>query len=126
MLEKFFDGYIECALWSSVDGDGDPMEDNYDRNAIDPDTFKKMYEECENFYKENLEVLMSFCNELNKNIETAWEYAGHDFWLTRNGHGAGYFDRGVSDEVSEVLTKASKAAGTSDLYIGDDGYVYVM
>ena len=50
--------------------------------------------------------------------------AGHDFWLTRNHHGAGFWDRGLG-EVGERLTDAAHAYGSSDLYVGDDGKVYV-
>lgn len=40
--------------------------------------------------------------------------AGHDFWLTRQGHGTGFWDRdddvyGV--EMREMLTRAAKACG---------------
>ena len=50
-------------------------------------------------------------------------FAGHDFWLTRNGHGAGFWDRGLG-EVGDRLSNACKAFGSYDLYIGDDGKIY--
>jgi hypothetical protein len=50
--------------------------------------------------------------------------AGHDFWLTRNGHGAGFWDRGLG-ERGDRLTKDCKAWGSVDAYVGDDGAVYV-
>jgi hypothetical protein len=49
--------------------------------------------------------------------------AGHDFWLTRNGHGAGFWDRGLG-ERGDLLTKWAQSFGDADLYIGDDGLVY--
>ena len=49
--------------------------------------------------------------------------AGHDFWLTRNGHGAGYWDRGLG-EVGDALTTAAEVYGSCDLYVGDDGKIY--
>ena len=52
--------------------------------------------------------------------------AGHDFWLTRCGHGAGFWDGDRPEPAATVLTKASKAYGEVDLYIGDDGKVYAM
>lgn len=36
--------------------------------------------------------------------------AGHDYWLTRHGHGTGYWDRGLG-ELGERLTDAAKALG---------------
>ncbi len=57
------------------------------------------------------------------------EQLGHDFWLTRNGHGAGfwdrYYDNGEAEEMGNVLTRLSKPYGESSLYIGDDGALYV-
>ncbi len=35
------------------------------------------------------------------------EQVGHDFWLTRNGHGAGFWDRGLG-EVGKKLTEICK------------------
>ena len=32
------------------------------------------------------------------------EQIGHDFWLTRNGHGAGFWDRGLG-EIGDKLSK---------------------
>lgn len=35
------------------------------------------------------------------------EQIGHDFWLTRNGHGAGFWDRDLG-EIGEKLTAICK------------------
>lgn len=40
-------------------------------------------------------------------------YAGHDLWLTRSGHGCGYWDRGLG-ELGDRLTEAAKAMGSAD------------
>jgi len=87
-MEMFIEGYITCALWSSTDDNGDPLDNNHDRDNIDD--------------------------------ATMLEQAGHDFWLTRNGHGAGYWDRGLG-EVGEMLSEAATAFGMVDLFVLDDG-----
>jgi hypothetical protein len=50
--------------------------------------------------------------------------AGHNFWLTRNSHGAGFQSEQAITESAEIamqqLTRASDAFGEVDLYIGDD------
>ena len=48
---------------------------------------------------------------------------GHDFWLTRNRHGAGFWDRGL-EFVGINLTDAAHAWGEFNLYVGDDGLIY--
>ena len=56
-----------------------------------------------------------------------WEMLGSDFWLTRVGHGAGFWDRGQG-EVGERLTSLV-GHGTKfpnvDPYFGDDGEVWL-
>lgn len=46
-----------------------------------------------------------------------------DFWLTRNGHGVGFWDRDVG-AVGDRLTKACKKFGETYLYVGDDGKIH--
>jgi hypothetical protein len=44
---------------------------------------------------------------------------GHDFWLTRNRHGTGFWDRGYEESIANKLTELSKKAGEYYVY-GDD------
>jgi hypothetical protein len=52
-----------------------------------------------------------------------WEQFGHDFWLTRNGHGVGFWDRGLG-ALGDKLSKAAKSMGSRDTGLGDDGLIY--
>ena len=53
---------------------------------------------------------------------------GHDFALTRNGHGVGFWDReseGLPKFLGDALTRVChKKFNECNLYIGDDGNVY--
>ena len=49
---------------------------------------------------------------------------GTDFWLTRNGHGAGFWDRGYGD-LGDKLTAFAEKFGEQHVYKGDDGKAYV-
>lgn len=52
---------------------------------------------------------------------------GHDFALTRNGHGCGFWDReseGLPKFLGDALTRVCDRFPPVDLYIGDDGNVY--
>ena len=51
--------------------------------------------------------------------------AGHDLWLTRNGHGAGFWDGDWPEDFGDRLTAAAKALGECWAYVGDDGLVYL-
>lgn len=112
-LEKFTRAYIAAALWSSCDDNGNPLDSDYDLDDISAETFAQIVEDCRCFRKDNRELLEGIDDE----------QAGHDFWLTRCGHGAGFWDRGLG-EVGEKLTEACKAWGNVDLYVGDDGKIH--
>lgn len=53
------------------------------------------------------------------------EQAGHDFYLTRNRHGAGFWDREqIPEKHGAELTALAHAAGERSLHLGDDGLLY--
>lgn len=110
-MDTFTQAYIEAALWSSTDDGGEPLDDKYTVADIHPDTLAVMVADCAKFQAEND---LSECGE---------SQAGHDFWLTRNCHGAGFWD-GDWPETGDALTLASKAYGEVYLYVGDDGRIY--
>jgi hypothetical protein len=133
-FETFLDQYIATALWSTNDNadeqGGEPLDANYGPDDIAPETLATMRAECQAFYDAHSETWSqdrpSDCDNI---AEPFWsdEQAGHDFWLTRNGHGAGFWDRhskGRGRTIGKVLTDASHVAGERDLYIGDDGKVW--
>ena len=49
----------------------------------------------------------------------------HDWILTRNRHGVGFWDRGLGI-AGELLTRGAHFDGEVDAYVGDDGLVHVM
>ena len=123
-LNEFILGYITCALWSSTGDDEQPLDEKYDSDDLAPETRKAMEADCEKFIAENETALSDYEEIIGTHPEyTESEKAGHDFWLTRNGHGAGFWDRGIG-ETGGTLTKASEGFGGVDLYVGDDGKLY--
>lgn len=116
-IERFLSAYIECALWSTNDesdeAGGEPFDKNYGPEDIHPDTLKGMREDSEKFIEEN-----------EGDIAGQFQKAGHDFWLSRNGHGAGFFDGGWPEGVGKRLQEASRNWGDVYLYLGDDGKIH--
>ncbi len=51
---------------------------------------------------------------------SGWMHVGHSLWLSRNGHGAGFFDGDIGG-VSDRLQDAARSLGESSIYISDDG-----
>ncbi len=135
-LDTFTRAYIACALWCGVldhssDNESDPNNYNLTQSDISDTTLHVMREDCTRFFAE-IEVLLPYGAE---------EQSGHDFWLTRNGHGAGFWDRDAdtygSEEIRDNLNVLArnfrtiaedgmppKRWGEFELYIGDDGKVY--
>lgn len=112
-LDTFTHAYVECALWSSTDNDGTPLDSNYTIEHIAPDTLTQMISDCTAFQD-------AHANRIAPNLLRA----GHDFWLTRNHHGAGFWDGYWTEDDEKVLTDATYAFGEFDLYVGDDGLIY--
>ncbi|MBN9237284.1 hypothetical protein QFZ88_005590 [Mesorhizobium sp. YL-MeA3-2017] len=48
--------------------------------------------------------------------------AAHDFWLTRCGHGAGFWDEDWPEPHASRLDFAARAFG---VYVGDNGMIYL-
>jgi hypothetical protein len=68
------------------------------------------------FYDDNLAKLRHYVTireAVGMSVDEAYQHAGHDFWLTRNGHGAGFWDRGMG-MLGDELTAACKPYGSAD------------
>jgi hypothetical protein len=77
---------------------------------IPDDTLADLYGDCVSFY---LDALPLIGKDYNR--------AGSDFHLTRNGHGAGFWD-GDWEENGDKLTELSKPYGTAELVLSDGEY----
>lgn len=106
------EAYLACALWSSLDDDGTPLDaldaqlstQALDRTNIDCGAFKERAQAA---------IRASGLDDAQ---------IGHDFWLTRNGHGTGFWDRGLG-AVGEELTRLAKAFGECSAYVTDSGEI---
>ena len=115
--DEFTQAYVTCALWSTNDETDDsggvPMDDNYGPDDIDPDTLRGMIRDCALFQAHELDRIFL---DLGR--------AGHDFWLTRNGHGAGFWDGDWPEDDGKWLTEVCKVWGEVNLSVGDNGLIY--
>ncbi len=122
-LDSFTRAYLECALWSSHDDECESLDTNFHLSDIAPESVAQVAEECAQFQADNkadLSLVSSLCDS---------ERAGHKFWLNRNGHGSGFWDEYYGEDESLRaaflrLSDASKAWGSCDAYVGDDGQIY--
>jgi hypothetical protein len=118
-IDAFTRAYIDCMLWSSTDNSrddgGDPLDRNYSEDDLAPEALAMIVADCERFQADNGDDL----------LEGTDEQGGHDFWLTRNRHGCGFWDGDWPEPAAARLTDAAHAFGEVWPYVGDDGLIYV-
>lgn len=110
--------YIIAALWSTsnMDDDSKFLDQDYSEEDIAPETLEKMKADVTKFLNDNIEAL-------NKS-GLSDELIGHDFWLSRNGHGAGFFDHNLDKDVEKQLMDYCRDMKGVDLYVGDDNKIH--
>lgn len=115
-LSAFVRAYLECALWSSTDSDGAPLDADHGIEDFAPEAVASAQADCDAFTTaQAADLALAGLSD---------DRAGHDFWLNRNGHGSGFWDEG-QDPVFRRLSDACEPYGSSDCYVGDDGRIYL-
>lgn len=113
-LDTFTRQYIITMLWIENDPDTEePLDKDHDMYDLAPCALDKVIADCASFQAAHGELFEG--NESD---------AGHDFWLTRKGHGCGYWD-GDWPEHGDALTEACKAYPEQYVYVGYDGLIYI-
>jgi hypothetical protein len=118
-MTPFQRAFIEALLWSTNDEStpdgGQPLDKNYSVGDFDEMSLAVIQSDCTGFE-------CSYGHLYDDPIQ-----AGHDYALTRNGHGVGFWDRPevYGPTNAKALTQASKARGECNVYAGDDGRLYI-
>jgi hypothetical protein len=122
-LEAVYSGYRDAALWSSTNDRH--YEDPEEPESLDDSDYELSDEaerhfrtDCAAFLAENADLVVAVGR-----LGMDGENIGHNFWLSRNGHGTGFWDRGHG-EIGDKLHEASKKFGEDDLYVGDDDQIH--
>ena len=107
--------YVEALLWSSYD-EADELTGGHSDEFT-----KRRDEDCAAFLARASKILERYESEADDS------QIGHDFALTRNGHGAGFWDRPqiYGEKAAKLLSKLSKRFGEVEVYTGDDGKIYL-
>jgi hypothetical protein len=128
-LDEFVRGYIRAMLWAETDNSdesgGMPLEDNYGPGDITPDSMGRIRSDCAAFLERASGLINDgdYLRRINPKDGNVFNYAGHDFWLTRNHHGAGFWDGdwATGDELSEIAHTFPEV----NVFVGDDGTLEV-
>ncbi len=111
--ERMYRAYIEAICFTET-GDRDQPPATAE---LTPLSKAQAYIDCRNFLWGVTEALHVPANQID------WAQAGHDLWLTRSGHGCGFWDRedsvyglGLTGEpLKDVFTAMAKAMGPHDI-----------
>lgn len=118
-LDAFTLAYIEVMLWSTSDyndggNDCEHLDATYDYTDLSDSALAAIVADCTAFQATHGDAIDA--------AETPWrdnrEQAGHDFWLTRNRHGCGFWDGDWPEPLATTLTDASHAFGELSPYSG--------
>jgi hypothetical protein len=122
---QFLAGYTEALYWSSSDElDGEYV--NLDEFEASTAAGDKCRADCLAFFEANRADITEAADLYPTREEHGgFALAGHDFALTRNGHGAGFWDGDLPEELGERLTEASETSGAVELYLGEDQLIYI-
>jgi hypothetical protein len=127
----FTDNAVNCDTGrdfeAMVSSDDDEPEGSFPNSAgpddLAPDTLECIKADCAAFQTEAAHLL---AQAYDRDGYTAAR-AGHDFWLTRNGHGAGFWDRSELEagKLGDALSEVAKRYSQADSYFGDDGRIHI-
>ena len=129
-LEGVVAGYLECAGWLVNDHEAaseEERERGYEGDHRGGPFDEASYARARETVAE-LVAALEDPGDIGAYLErighardgsTPAERFGHDLWLTRNGHGAGYWDRGLG-ELGERLSDAARSLGEAYACVADD------
>jgi hypothetical protein len=102
-FDTFFEHFLICALWSSIDDEGEPMDKHHSITDIDPDCLQRLKAHALSFWTR----CWYYLDHEDPAPRNVVQKAGHDFWLTSQGHGCGFWDGGWP-KYGDMLTKLSE------------------
>lgn len=107
-VAEFADGYVDGILWANTyasDG-ADPEPSDPDPAELSPRVLAELIDDARTFATDpDVAELLARAAMIDPSYTPM--SAGIDYALTRNGHGAGYWDRGLGDVGNELSEHAS-------------------
>lgn len=128
MSEEYIQAFTVSALQTALWADSMPDEDDaectetgmdaglargYDLTDMETDSRIQFEDYCRDFCEANASDLAD--------IDAG--RAGHDFWLTAQGHGAGFWDGDYPEGIGTRLTESAKPYHFDSVWLTDDGVV---
>lgn len=137
-IDEVWRGYVQAMLWANAVCDVEDCEDRaaggdckHVNDAMstfeveDVRNPEQARREVEDMVLGNLRDFREYLDARESRPEdgSVASHFGHDFALTRNGHGAGFWDRGLA-ELGDRLSAASKPYGKAHIFIDEDAATF--
>lgn len=108
-IDLILKSYLECALWSS---------------DLDEFTIEDISKQAIEMSKTEIIHFLNLISKDSKTLENELfgcdeDYIGHNLLLSRNGHGAGFFD-----EHKNKMQDYAKSLKEVEIWVGSDNLVY--
>ncbi len=119
---------FDTLIWQATDDSGQSLDYyGYQRDDIDPDQQEALVNQFRAFVETNSVDINAYMSHTGRTMVDV----AHDYILTANRHGAGFWDRcycGIdqSDYVAERLSEMARLDGEITLDVGDDGSLYLV
>jgi hypothetical protein len=114
-VKKMIAGYLNAAIWTEEEQISETDGIDIRELEFSPEAEKKATEDVSGFFEANRELFSQHAR---------FDVAGMDLWLSRNGHGAGFFDGEQYGDNADTLQSAAEKLGECYLYVGDDGFLH--
>ena len=111
-VNEILNSYLETAIWA----------EESDENDLQGKTIQEIDKNSKaNSAIEIYQFLQKAQQEASDELNTYDEEAiGHNLWLSRNGHGAGFFD-----DNNDKLQNLARNMKPVDIYLGNDNKIYI-
>lgn len=129
-IAEIVEGYTDCALWTLPD---DCALVPRPPGEFDATPYRHLIADSEPLH-EHIAVFLRACTakgiDLTRDLPDGYSLArlGHHFWLSRNGHGTGFWDCNelIACDLACALQVIAERMNNATLYDDDNGRLYVF
>lgn len=124
-LNEFERGYIEAMFFTNGDtgSNDETLLNRLGTDRLTRDAIADVVKSCEAFLGYIMPDGCFVRQWLDRCDDYSDEQAGRDLWLSRQGHGAGFFDRTELGDAADALQDAAREAGEAEVYVSR-GWIY--
>lgn len=124
-LDEMTQAYLETQLWAQWDRDRDEdsmLDEHYGISDIAPEYVQSVRDELASVIESFADLAQAYHDTTDTRMQwSRSELFGHDFYLTRESHGTGFWDRGLG-ELGDRLTDVAESYGEANpLFDSGDG-----